>query len=117
MPRPHSERTHIGTTIYRYMDRELTRDELRADVEAQAAGLDHEQWIGGEFNFDDWLVDSLRVGTIERGGMSSSTLTVQRSTFPSITATAPAIGSKPVLGFRLLHAAFGATRVSVTRSW
>ena len=41
--------TPLDTTIYRYMDREWTRDELRADVEAEAAGLDPDQWIGGEF--------------------------------------------------------------------
>ena len=48
------------------MDREWTRDELRADAEAEAAGLDPEQWIGGEFNFDDWLSDCLLTGHIEK---------------------------------------------------
>jgi hypothetical protein len=24
-----------------------------------------DQWIGGEFTFDDWLIDSIWVGTIE----------------------------------------------------
>jgi hypothetical protein len=42
----------MDTTIYRYMNREWTRDELRADAEAEAAGLDPEQWIGGEFIFE-----------------------------------------------------------------
>jgi hypothetical protein len=51
---------------YIYFGREVSYDELRADVEAEAAGLDPDQWIGGEFDFDDWLSDSLRVGTIKR---------------------------------------------------
>ena len=35
-----------------YAGREVTYDELRADAEGQAAGLDPDQWIGGEFDFD-----------------------------------------------------------------
>ena len=34
-----------------YAGREVTYDELRADAEGQAAGLDPDQWIGGEFDF------------------------------------------------------------------
>ena len=55
----------MDTTTYRYIwTREWTRDELRAD--AEAAGLDPEQWIGGEFVFDDWLSDSILTGHVER---------------------------------------------------
>ena len=56
----------MDITIYRDVDREWTRDELRADARAEAAGLDPEQWIGGEFNFDDWLSDFLLTGHIEK---------------------------------------------------
>ena len=58
----------MDTTVYRYMDREWTRDELRADAEAEAeaTGLDAEQWIGGKFVFDDWLSDCLLTGHVER---------------------------------------------------
>jgi hypothetical protein len=51
---------------YLYSGRVVTFDELRDEVEAEAADLDPEQWIDGEFTFDDWLVDSLVVGTVER---------------------------------------------------
>jgi hypothetical protein len=64
-PRPESI-TPMDTTIYRYFNREWTRDELRADSEAAAAGLDPEQWIGGEFNFDEWLSGSILTGHIEK---------------------------------------------------
>ena len=37
-----------------------------AHAEAEAAGLDPEQWTGGEFNFDDWLTDSILTGRVER---------------------------------------------------
>ena len=56
----------MDITIYRDVDREWTRDELRAGARAEAAGLDPEQWIGGEFNFDDWLSDCLLTGHIEK---------------------------------------------------
>jgi hypothetical protein len=42
----HAESTPVDTTIYHYMNREWTRDKLRADAEAEAAGLDPDQWIG-----------------------------------------------------------------------
>ena len=42
----------------------MDSDELRAD--AEAAGLDPEQWVGGEFVFGDWLSDRLMTGHIER---------------------------------------------------
>jgi hypothetical protein len=59
------EATINDDTIYRMGDRVYTRDKLREEVEVEAAGLDPDQWIGGEFNFDDWLIDSILVGTIE----------------------------------------------------
>lgn len=59
------EATIKDDTIYRMGDRVYTRDKLREEVEVEAAGLDPDQWIGGEFNFDDWLIDSILVGTIE----------------------------------------------------
>ena len=49
-----------------YAGREVTYDELRADAEGEAAGLDPEQWIGGEFDFDWWLSDCLLTGHVER---------------------------------------------------
>ena len=51
---------------YLYSGRAVTYDELRAEVEIEAAGLDPEQWLEGEFVFDAWLSDSLNVGTVER---------------------------------------------------
>lgn len=51
---------------WRYSGREVSFDDLRADVEAEAAGLDTEQWIDGEFDFDGWLSDSLLARTVER---------------------------------------------------
>ena len=56
----------MDITIYRDVDREWTRNELRADARAEAAGLDPEQWIGGEFVFGDWLSDCLLTGHIEK---------------------------------------------------
>ncbi len=49
-----------------YEGREVSYDELRADAEGEAAGLDPEQWLGGEFDFDWWLSDSLLTGHVER---------------------------------------------------
>ena len=51
---------------YLYDDRVISYDELRTEVEAEAAQVPDEHWIGGEFDFDDWLIESLMVGTIER---------------------------------------------------
>ena len=36
------------------------------EVEVEAAGLDPDQWIGGESTFDDWLSDCLLTGHIEK---------------------------------------------------
>jgi hypothetical protein len=52
-------------TKYLYSGRVFTFDELHDEVEAEAASLDPEQWIDGEFVFDAWLSDSLLVGTVE----------------------------------------------------
>jgi hypothetical protein len=38
---------------YTEVGREYTRDELRQVVEAEAAGLTPEQWVGGDFEFDE----------------------------------------------------------------
>ena len=48
------------------MRRPSDTPELRAEVEVEAAGLHPDQWIGGEFNFDDWLSDCLLTGHIEK---------------------------------------------------
>jgi hypothetical protein len=58
----------MDTTIYRYLHMEWTRDELRADAEAEIepARLYPDQWVGAKFIFDDWLSDSLLTGYVER---------------------------------------------------
>lgn len=43
-----------------------TRDQLRTKMEDEAAGLDPEQWLFGEFEFDEWLSDSLASGHVKR---------------------------------------------------
>lgn len=55
-----------STAKFRYSNREYSREELRNVVEAEAAGLPAEQWIGGELNFNDWLSDCLLTGHVER---------------------------------------------------
>jgi hypothetical protein len=69
MPEPDEDR-HVDDwrrgTRYLYRGRVVTYDELRDDTEAEAAGLDPEQWLGGEFDFDWWLSDSLLTGHVER---------------------------------------------------
>lgn len=56
----------LGQSRFRYMDRIVTREELRAEVEAEAAALDPAQWFDGEFRFDEWLSDSIITGIITR---------------------------------------------------
>lgn len=51
---------------FRYMGRLLTREQLRAEVEAEAAGLPAEQWMFGRFEFNEWLSDSIITGHITR---------------------------------------------------
>jgi len=53
-------------TTYVYLDRELTLDELRQEVEAHVDELDSSQWIDGEFDFDDWLANSLVAGNVTK---------------------------------------------------
>jgi hypothetical protein len=53
-------------TTYLYNDRELTLDQLRAEVEAHVDELDSSQWIDGEFDFDDWLANSLVTGGVAK---------------------------------------------------
>lgn len=48
------------------MGRLLTREQLRAEVEAEAAGLPAEQWMFGRFEFNEWLSDSIITGHITR---------------------------------------------------
>ena len=44
---------------YRYDSQEYSREALRNAVEVEAAGLPREQWLFGEFEFDEWLSDCL----------------------------------------------------------
>lgn len=53
-------------TTYLYLDREMTLEELREQAEADSAQMDSGQWIDGEFDFDDWLADSLVTGKITK---------------------------------------------------
>ncbi len=53
-------------TTYLYNDRELTLDELREEVEAHVDEMDSSQWIDGEFDFDDWLANSLVTGSVAK---------------------------------------------------
>jgi hypothetical protein len=53
-------------TTYLYLDRDLTLDELRHEVEAHVDELDSSQWIDGEFDFDDWLANSLVAGNVTK---------------------------------------------------
>lgn len=53
-------------TTYLYNDRELTLEQLREEVEAHVDELDSSQWIDGEFDFDDWLANSLVTGSVAK---------------------------------------------------
>jgi len=50
---------------YRLSGVEFTYDELRSAAECEAAEISLTRWLQGEFNFNEWLTDSLLVGTIE----------------------------------------------------
>jgi hypothetical protein len=52
--------------IYRMGDREYTYDELCEAVEAEAATFPPETWRGGEFDLNDYLIESMQVGIIEQ---------------------------------------------------
>jgi hypothetical protein len=63
----HLERQPMNSqTTYLYLERDLTREQLQQEVEADAAGQDPEQWLDGEFDFDDWLADSLVTGRVTK---------------------------------------------------
>ena len=51
--------------IYRLGDRNYTYEELCEAVEAEAATLPPETWRDGEWNLNDYLIESILVGTIE----------------------------------------------------
>jgi hypothetical protein len=51
--------------IYLMSGAEYTYDELIAALDAEAATLDPEQWVGG-WNAHEYLIDALLVGVIER---------------------------------------------------
>ncbi|MDF2825165.1 MAG: hypothetical protein K0R68_2573 [Mycobacterium sp.] len=53
-------------TTYVYQDRDLTLDELRQEVEAHVGEMDSSLWIDGEFDFDDWLANSLVAGNVTK---------------------------------------------------
>jgi hypothetical protein len=52
-------------TRYRMSGRVYTWDELLEVSEAEAAALPPETWRDGTFNFNDYLTESIQVGTIE----------------------------------------------------
>ena len=53
-------------TTYRMSGKTYTRDELREVSKAEAADLPPETWRDGIFNFNDYLTESIQVGTIEQ---------------------------------------------------
>ena len=52
-------------TTYRMCGKTYTWDELREVSEAEAADLPPETWRDGIFDFNDYLTESIQVGTIE----------------------------------------------------
>lgn len=46
--------------------RVYSREELRAEVESEAATLDSTQWVNGEFEFAEWLSDSIVAGSVKK---------------------------------------------------
>ena len=52
-------------TTYRMSGETYTWDELREVSKAEAADLPPETWRDGIFNFNDYLTESIQVGTIE----------------------------------------------------
>ncbi|PND57697.1 hypothetical protein CRM90_12020 [Mycobacterium sp. ENV421] len=50
---------------YRMCGTEYTYDELIEALDAEAATLDPEQWVGG-WDAHEYLIEALLVGTIER---------------------------------------------------
>ena len=52
-------------TRYRMDGKTYTWDELREVSKAEAADLPPETWRDGKFDFNDYLIGSIHVGTIE----------------------------------------------------
>jgi len=52
-------------TLYRVGDQTYTYDELHEETLAEVADLPPETWRYGFFDFDDYLTESVLVGTIE----------------------------------------------------
>ena len=52
-------------TTYRMSGETYTWNELREVSKAEAADLPPETWREGIFNFNDYLTESIQVGTIE----------------------------------------------------
>ena len=52
-------------TTYRMYGKAYTWDELREVSRAEAADLPPETWRDGKFDFNDYLIESVLVGTIE----------------------------------------------------
>ena len=52
-------------SLYRIASRVYTYGELRDATMAEVADLPPETWRGGNFDFDDYLIESIQVGTIE----------------------------------------------------
>ena len=52
-------------TTYRMCGKTYTWDELREVSKAEAAGLPPETWRDGKFDFNDYLIESALVGTLE----------------------------------------------------
>ena len=51
-------------TTYRMCGKTYTYDELREVSKAEAADLPQETWRDGKFDFNDYLIESVLVGTI-----------------------------------------------------
>lgn len=51
---------------YEYDGGKFTRAELKARVEGEIADLDEGQWFGGDFQFNEWLSDSIVTGSVKR---------------------------------------------------
>ena len=52
-------------TTYRMSGKVYTWDELREVTKGEAADLSPETWRDGTFDFNDYLIESIQVGTIE----------------------------------------------------
>ena len=52
-------------SLYRIDSRVYTYGELRDATMAEVADLPPETWRDGKFDFNDYLIESIQVGTIE----------------------------------------------------